>query len=165
LSDLILHYRDVDFHGHKVILYQHCTYFRAVIPGLQPESVSASDAESASSAAAQRLPRSSSPSSNSDSSPSAKRARCSQPISLQLAQAEPECTHPFPVACLQLPHSFGIKPVSTDSLQLFLEHVYFPHSYPFPPYVPNARVDLSTIEADASGVPLFPLPCSSAIAQ
>ena len=76
-----------------------------------------------------------------------------------------ECVHSPPVACLQLPDSFGVTPCpDTDELQLFLEHVYFPCSHPFPPYIPKVRVDLSTIERDAA-LPLFPTPDAAAIAQ
>ena len=101
LSDLILHYRDVDFHVHKLVLYQHCAYFRAFVLSLQPapapaaaasESAAASAPEPAASAASASAARddtaqqaassscaSSSPSSSAtDPSPPAKRARSSE---------------------------------------------------------------------------------------
>ena len=187
LSDLILHYRDVDFHVHKLVLYQHCDYFRAFVLTLQPAAASASASAAASGFAsasaggsgAAEQPASSSSSSSSLSTfaaassrstrPAAKRARSSELVGSPPAAAarvvESECVHSPPVACLQLPHSFGVTPFSdTDELQLFLEHLYFPCSYPYPPFVPDIRVDLSTIERDAA-LPLFPAPQPEAIAQ
>ena len=76
---------------------------------------------------------------------------------------ESECVHSHPVACVQLPDSIGVLPCTdTDELQLFLEHLYFPCSHPFPPCIPKDRVDLSTIERDAA-LPLFPTPDAAAI--
>ena len=189
LSDLVLHYRDVDFHLHKLVLYQQCDYFRAFVLTLQPAAASAMASAAASgfasaSAGASRAaeqPASSSASSSSSSlstvaaassrstRPAAKRARSSEPIGSQPAAdagiVESECVHSPPVACVQLPDSIGVLPcTTTDELQLFLEHVYFPCSHPFPPYISKVRVDLSTIESDAA-LPLFPTPDAAAIRQ
>ena len=155
LSDLILHYRDADFHVHKLVLHQECVYFRAIVTTLQPAAASASASASASSSRATRA--------------AAKRARSSESNSSPPAAAVPvvasECVHSPPVACLQLPDSFGVQPCTdTDQLQLFLEHLYFPCSHPFPPYIPKVRVDLSTVERDAA-LPLFPAPQPEAIEQ
>ena len=103
LSDLILHYQDVDFHVHKLVLYQHCAYFRACVLDLQPASGKAAASASAAAEASAlepaaaaaspstatadtaQKPASSSSSSSSlssssaaDSSPPAKRARLSE---------------------------------------------------------------------------------------
>ena len=154
LSDLVLHYRDVDFHVHKLVLHQECEYFRAIVTTLQPAAASASASASASSRPATRA--------------AAKRARCesnSSPPAAAVPVVASECVHSPPVACLQLPDSIGVLPCTdTDELQLFLEHVYFPCSHPFPPCIPKVRVDLSTIERDAA-LPLFPAPQPEAVAQ
>ena len=186
LSDLILHYRDVDFHVHKLVLYQHCDYFRAFVLTLQPAaasapvlasaSASASTAAAGNHAAQQTVSSSSSPSSslsspttNSSSAWAAvKRSRTSELLSSEPGSApsavEDECSHSPPVACTQLPDSFGVARAEPWALQLFLEHVYLPSAHPFPPYVPKVRVDLSTIERDAE-LPLFPTPDAAAIAR
>ena len=187
LSDLVLHHHDVDFHVHKLVLYQHCDYFRAFVLTLQPAAASASASAAASGSAsasaggsgAAEQPASSSSSSSSlstfaaASSPAArtaaKRARSSEPIG-SLPAAAPivigsECCHSPPVACVQLPDIIGVFPFTNpDHLQLFLEHLYFPCSHPFPPYEPRVRVDLSSIERDAA-LPLFPTPDAAAIRQ
>ena len=159
LSDLILHYRDVDFHVHKLVLHQECVYFRAIVTTLQPAAASASASSSGSASASSR------PATRA----AAKRARSSESDSSPPAAAVPvvasDCVHSPPVACLQLPDSIGVLPCTdADQLQLFLEHVYFPCSYPFPPCIPKVRVDLSTVERDAA-LPLFPTPDAAAIAR
>ena len=65
---------------------------------------------------------------------------------------------------MQLPDDFGVIQASADDLQLFLEHLYFPSFYPYPPLKPRDRVDLSLAEDDAA-LPLFPTPDAAAIRQ
>ena len=175
LSDLILHYHDVDFHVHKLVLHQQSAYFRACLLSLQPAAASGA---AAGRNAAQEPSSSASASSSSlslsaiDSGPShrpAKRGRSSALVSPQPAVSAPppveaECCHSPAVACLQLPDQLGVHPADTDVLQLFLEHLYFPSAHPFPPFWPRVRVDLSVAEDD-SVPPLFPTLDSAAISQ
>ena len=82
---------------------------------------------------------------------------------LESTRASASTRLPSP-ACSCLTASAWTPFSDADELQLFLEHVYFPCSYPYPPFVPDIRVDLSTIERDAV-LPLFPMPDAAAVAQ
>jgi hypothetical protein len=128
LSDLILHYRDVDFHVHKLVLWQHCDYFRAIVLSLQQQQPASSSSSSSSSLS------SFTGGSSSSVDPPLRRVCSSDQLSLQpAAPVDSECCHSPPVACVQLPDSLGVYPADTGNLQLFLEHLYFPACIPSRP--------------------------------
>jgi len=116
LSDLVLHYLDVDFHVHKFVLHHHSTVLDSIIDAVMHDS-------------------------EADSKQPTKRQRtcgCNKPC----YRFEPMTAKLYWSKLISAPQDSHT--VSAEAMELFFRHLYFPDHYCYPPLLPAVDVDLTT---------------------
>ena len=135
-SNLVIHYRQTDFHVHSLVLLTQSTYFRSYLsaqPPLKEVQVEEVGEEGK------------------------KRRRITTFTSLETCA---KCGPSSITRCIDLPREFGIHP-TTDGFAdeteflLFLRHLYFASTHHLPPWVPKTAL-VSALTDDTPVCLTFP---------
>ena len=154
LSDFVIHFRDTDFHVHKLVLQHHSAYFRAIFDTFPPLSDVVIEDVSGRERKRQRNNENTVVEVG-DPSPIAASSTVS-PTSSSAA-----CDHSELIHCVHLPDRVGRESCSEEEFLLFLPHLYFCDVLCCPPfYPPTEKLDGLSV---ATPLCLTPLPgaCSA----
>ena len=126
-SDVIIRYRDVDFHVHRLVLHRHSTVLETMfdaLAGCSQEDEDDNDKENES---------------KDELKPPHKKRRTSADRKPRLCLPLSKSSRDY--ESLTKPMEYGWV-TTAAGMELFLRFLYFPDQYCFPPYLPLDDVDL-----------------------